>query len=91
MATCKAKTIEEIDNIMEMCQTMTALGISCEGLKTLDQMKAKVRETLNPSDDEPSWTAGQVRILQVEYNQNASKKTKTNKKTNKSDGNCVPH
>ena len=67
MASCKTKTIEEIDDVMEMCQAMTALGISCKGLKTLDQMKAKVRKELNPSDDEPSWTAGQVRILLVEY------------------------
>ena len=51
-----------------MFQAMTALGISCKGLKTLDEMKAKVKEELNPSDEKPSWTAGQARNLQVEYN-----------------------
>ena len=58
---CKTKTIEEIDDIPEMVQVLAALGISCKGLKTLDEMKAKAKEELNPSDDEPSWTAGQVR------------------------------
>ena len=76
MASGRTKTIQEIDDVSEMLPAMAALGISCKGLKTLDQMKAKVRKELNPSDDEPSWTAGQVRILQVEYNQNASKKQK---------------
>ena len=76
MASCKTKNIQEIDDLSEMFQAMAALGVSCKGLKTLDEMKAKVKEELNPSDDEPSWTAGQVRILQVKYNQNASKKQK---------------
>jgi len=61
MAASRTKTIEEIDDISEMYQAMAALGISCKGLKTLDQMKAKVEEKLNPSKDKPSWTAGQVR------------------------------
>ena len=46
---------------------MEAFGISCSGLKTLDEMKAKVKEELNPSVDKPSLTAGQVRILQKCY------------------------
>jgi len=66
MAASRTETIEEIDDILEMFQAMAALGISCKGLKTLDQMKAKVKEELNPSEDKPSWTAGQVRILQLE-------------------------
>ena len=68
MASSKAKNIQEIDDLSEMFQAMAALGISCKGLKTLDEMKAKVKEELNPSVDKPSWTAGQVRILQVECN-----------------------
>ena len=68
MASCKTKTLQEIDDLSEMFQAMTALGISCKGLKTLDEMKGKVEEELNPSDDAPSWTAGQVRILQLECN-----------------------
>ena len=67
MTSRKTKTIEEIDDLLEMFQAMAALGISCSGLKTLDQMKAKVKEELNASVDKPSWTAGQVRILQKRY------------------------
>ena len=66
MASCKTKNIQEIDDLSEMFEAMAALGISCKGLKTLDQMKAKVKEELNASVDKPSWTAGQVRIHQLE-------------------------
>ena len=67
MASCRTKTIEEIDDLMEMFKVTEALGISCSGLKTLDEMKAKVKEELNPSVDKPSWTAGQVRMRQKCY------------------------
>jgi len=67
MATCKTKTIEEIDDLSEMLDAMKAFGISCSGLKTLDEMKAKVKEELDASVDKPCWTAGQVRILQKCY------------------------
>ena len=67
MASCRTKTIEEIDDVPEMVEVMKAFGISCSGLKTLDEMKAKVKEELNPSIDKPSLTAGQVRILQKCY------------------------
>ena len=66
MSSCKTKNIQEIDDLSEMFEAMAALGISCKGLKTLDQMKAKVKEELNASVDKPSWTAGQVRIHQLE-------------------------
>jgi len=88
MASGRAKAIEEIDDIMEMSQAMAALGISFKGLKTLDQMKAKVKEELNASEVQPSWTAGQVRILQLDVIQNLDCRKKTNKHTG-SDGNCV--
>ena len=65
MASCRTKTIEEIDDLMEMFKVTEALGISCSGLKTLDEMKAKVKEEFNV--DRPSRTAGQVRILQKCY------------------------
>ena len=67
MASCRAKTIEEIDDLSEMFQAMTALNINCKGLKTLDEMKAKVKEGLNASEEKPDWTAGQVRILLFKY------------------------
>ena len=70
----RTKSIEEIDDLSEMLQAMDALGISCKGLKTLDEMKAKVKEELNASADKPSWTAGQVRIHQLEHIENAIKK-----------------
>jgi len=62
MAAKRTKTIDEIDDISEMFPAMAALGISCKGLKTMDEMKAKVKEELNPSAHKPSWTAGQVGI-----------------------------
>ena len=61
------KKIQEIDDLSKMFQAMAALGIACKGLKTLDEMKAKVKEELNPSDEKLSRKAGQVRNLQVEY------------------------
>ena len=63
MAAKRTKTIDEIDDISEMFPAMAALGISCKGLTTVDQMKAKVKEELNPSADKHSWTAGQVGIF----------------------------
>ena len=39
MASGKPKTIEEIDDISNMLEVMAALGISCKGLKTLEEMK----------------------------------------------------
>ena len=59
----RTKTIEEIDDLMEMFKVTEAFGISSSGLHPLDEMKAKVREKLKPSTDKPSWTVGQVRML----------------------------
>ena len=48
MVTGTQKTIDEIDDIVEMIQAINALGISCKGLKTLDQLlKAKVTTSLH--------------------------------------------
>ena len=60
MASGKSKTIEEIDDIADMFQAMAALDISCEGLRTVQQMKDRVRNELHQSAKKPSWTAGQV-------------------------------
>ena len=65
MAAGKAKTIDDIDDMAEMFQAMTALDISCKGLKTLDQMKARVKAELQQSSKTPSWTAGQVQMRNV--------------------------
>ena len=55
--------IDKIDDILEMANTMATLKISSKGLKTLDQMKAKVKETLQSSEKKSSWTAKEVRTL----------------------------
>ena len=61
MALSKTKMIDEIDDLSEMFQAMAALGISCTGLKTLDDMKARARAELSlQTPNTPSWTAGQV-------------------------------
>ena len=87
MASCRTKPIGEIDDVSEMFQAIAALGtcISCKELKTLDEMKAKVKEELNASVGKPSWTAGQVRIYYLEHIANA------NKKSTESDGNSVSY
>ena len=59
--------IDKINNIVEMASIMATLKISSKGLKTLDQMKAKVKETLQSSEKKSSWTAKEVRTLQYLY------------------------
>ena len=56
--------VDKIDNIVEMANTMMSLTIPSEGLKTLDEMKAKVKETLQSLEKKSSWTAKEVRTLQ---------------------------
>ena len=56
--------IDKIDDILEMASTMATLKIPSKGLKTLDEMKAKVKETLQSSEKKSSWTAKEVRTLQ---------------------------
>ena len=63
MASKKTKSIEEIDDLFEMFQAMAALGIPCQGLKTLEEMKSRVKTELNQSLDGQSWVAGEVRTL----------------------------
>jgi len=60
MALSKTKNIEEIDDLFEMFQAMAALGISCTGLKTLDDLKMRARAELSQTPNKPSWKAGQV-------------------------------
>ena len=58
MATSKPNNIDDIPNIVEMAQAMIALGISSDGLTTLDEMKNRVKQ----SGIESSWTVGEVSI-----------------------------
>lgn len=66
MATSKAKTIDDIDDFKEMLEVMTALEISSGGLKTLDEMKSRVKSELEQLPNISSWTAGQVSVLYIE-------------------------
>ena len=66
MATSKAKTIDDTDDFKEMLEVMTALEISSGGLKTLDEMKSRVKSELEQLPNIPSWTAGQVSVLYIE-------------------------
>ena len=62
----KAKDIDAIDDIVKMAQTMASLGVSSTGLRTLDEMKDRVKETLKISEKkESSWTAKEVRLCQI--------------------------
>ena len=55
--------IDIIDDIMDMIRTMTVMGVSSKGLRTLDEMKHRVKETLKISEKKFSWTAKEVRNL----------------------------
>ena len=55
--------IDKIDDIVEMVNIMATLKVPFKGLRTLDQMKAKVKETLHSSEKKSSWTAKEVRTL----------------------------
>ena len=54
------KEIDEIDDMIDMVRTMTSLGVSSKGLRTLDEMKQRVKETLRLSEKKSSWTAKEV-------------------------------
>ena len=40
----KPKTVDEIDDLVEMIQLMTSLEISLEGCRSLDEMKLRVNQ-----------------------------------------------
>ena len=52
MASSKSKTIDEIDDMGDMLQAMTSLNISCKGMKTLQQMKDRVKKLTVPVSKE---------------------------------------
>ena len=56
------KDIDAIDDTMDMVRTMTSLGVSSKGLRTLDEMKERVKETLKLIEKKSSWTAKEVRF-----------------------------
>ena len=56
--------IDKIDDITEMVTTMASLKISIKGLTTSDEMKAKVKETIQSSQKKSGWTVKEVRTVQ---------------------------
>ena len=56
--------IDKIDNVVDIVDIMVKLKIPSKGLKTLDEMKSKVKETLQSLAKNSSWTAKEVRIRQ---------------------------
>ena len=57
-----ADDIDDINNITEIFRIMESLGVSRKGLRTLDEMKRRVKETLRLSEQKSSWTAKEVRF-----------------------------
>ncbi|XP_022799925.1 uncharacterized protein LOC111337820 [Stylophora pistillata] len=49
--------IDEIDDIVEMVAILKALKIPNKELRTLDEMRQRVKETLRLSEKRSSWTA----------------------------------
>ncbi|KAL9964113.1 hypothetical protein ACROYT_G027697 [Oculina patagonica] len=60
MAEAKDTDIDAIDDIVEMSEKMKALGVPSKGLRTLDEMKERVKETLKMSRKKSSWTAKEI-------------------------------
>ena len=60
MASGTQKKIDGIDDILEMGELMKGLGISCKGLKTLEQMQEAVKANLHQTSKKQSWNAGKV-------------------------------
>ena len=53
--------VDKIDDVMEMVNTMATLKIPTKGLYSLEQMRAKLKETLQSLEKNSSWTAKEVR------------------------------
>ena len=49
--------------VEEIFATMRTLGVSFDGVNTIDDMKTRVKAALNRAEKTSSWSAGQVRYL----------------------------
>ena len=47
----------------EIFATMRTLGVSFDGVNTIDDMRTRVKAALNRAEKTSSWSAGQVRYL----------------------------
>ena len=61
--------IPDIDkmDMLEMANTMALLKIPFTGLKTMEDMKERVKVTLQWSEKKSGWTAKEVRTLQYRF------------------------
>ncbi|XP_078379497.1 uncharacterized protein LOC144662542 isoform X1 [Oculina patagonica] len=73
----EATDIDAIDDLGEMFQKMTALGVSAKGLRTLDEMKERVKETLKMSRKKSSWTAKEAFSVLTEAKEEDERKRET--------------
>ncbi|KAL9964130.1 hypothetical protein ACROYT_G027714 [Oculina patagonica] len=73
----EATDIDAIDDIVEMAQKMAALGVSAKGLRTLDEMKERLKETLKMSRKKSSWTAKEAFSVLTEAKKEDERKRKT--------------
>ncbi|CAH3024544.1 unnamed protein product [Porites evermanni] len=64
MAAGKTKrNLDEIDDIGEMFEVMKALDISSKGLKSLEDMKERVKTIIGEASKPTSWNAGQETVF----------------------------
>ncbi|KAL9964135.1 hypothetical protein ACROYT_G027722 [Oculina patagonica] len=73
----EAKDIDNIKSLREMLRIMDSLGVSCEDLQTLDEMKHKVKERLKMSEKKSSWTAKEAFSVLTEAKKEDERKRAT--------------
>ena len=54
--------IRAIQSILEMVKILKSLGISDEGIKTLEEMKNRVIDEVEISQKQALWSPGQVSV-----------------------------
>ena len=62
MASDNPKSIDSME-FQEIYATMGTLGLSFDGVKTIDDMRTRVKAALNRAEKTSNWSAGQVRYL----------------------------
>ena len=71
MASDKPKSIDSM-GFEELLAAMRNLGVSFDGVNTIDDMRTRVNAALNRAEKTSSWSAGQVRyfFLSVKFRDN---------------------
>lgn len=57
------KWLADIDDVFKMSEVMKVLDIPSKGTRTLDEMRDRVEDYLQASEQTAAWTAGQVIII----------------------------